>query len=228
MPIKIKTLLRPLHKGAAAAGQRPHVRRYETLFPETAAPKSDPEERVRSPRERPEPRQSLQPEPRRGSRTHRHIVASDGVRTGRANSGSARGSPGRTKAAGGGTPGTFKRAGRGEKESGRERERSGRCRHSFRLGRGGMSPVRRAEGCARRHAIPLRAPPPKMSPRVHVLAPPNLLVLPDPRLGLRAAAIGWQRGAAPSDWCWRAAPPRPCPAGCAAGGAGQVAAMAAV
>lgn len=45
-----------------------------------------------------------------------------------------------------------------------------------------------------------------MSPRVHVLALPNLLVLPDPGLGLWASAIGRQRGAAPYDWCWRRGP----------------------
>lgn len=92
---------------------------------------------------------------------------------------------------------------------------------------GGTEPGAPGPGVRPPARCPFKSAPPKMSPRVHVLALPNLLVLPDPRLGLRAAAIGWQRGAAPSDWWRRAAPPRPCPAGCAAGGAGQVAAMAA-
>lgn len=49
---------------------------------------------------------------------------------------------------------------------GREGERQGeRAERSLRAlvpaGEGGLSPVRRAEGCARRHAVPLRVPPPR-------------------------------------------------------------------
>lgn len=160
---------------------------------------------MRSRRGGPEPRAALKhAECRPRSRTHRHIAAPDGA---------ARAAPTPHPA---GEPRPYQGRGRGDTgpSSARREGREGVwetepterwLRPLVPAGEGKMSPLCPSAVCARRHTVPLRAPP-KMSPRVHVLALPNLLVLPDPGLGLRAAAIGWQRGAARCDWCVRRGP----------------------